>query len=428
MFSHKRIVAAVAAVVLAGGALAGCGSSSKSGDGDGKVELTFFHRWPNEPKNTYFNQVVAEFEKQNPNITVKTDKVLNDAYKDKIKITVGSKNPPDVFFSWSGSFAAALVKGGNVMDLSDWLAQDKDLAAGFYPNQLPPFQVDGKQYGLPISMDAKLMFYNKKIFAANGITVPKTYDELIAAAKKLKAAGITPIAYGSKDSWTIAHYLGTLNQRIVDPAVTAKDYAGGNPNAFTDPGYVEALKKFSELAQYMNADPNGLTHEQARTNWLGGKSAMAYLEAAEIDYFKDAPTPMDYGTFNFPSVAGGKGDQQELEGAPEGFMISAKTAHPEEAKKFLKFLLSKENGTKWSMDTHEISAIQGATEAADVPAQTKQTAKDVGQAGQMTAWLDNAIDPKLVPVYLSQTQLLLGGQESAEQVMKEVQTAAAGIK
>ena len=55
-----------------------------------EVTVKFFHRWPNEPKLSYLNGLIAEFEAANPDIKIVTDQVLNDSYKEKI----ASSSPP----------------------------------------------------------------------------------------------------------------------------------------------------------------------------------------------------------------------------------------------------------------------------------------------------------------------------------------------
>ncbi|NLB90690.1 MAG: extracellular solute-binding protein, partial [Clostridiales bacterium] len=68
-----------------------------------EITISFFHRWPNEPKGPYMDEVVAKFEEANPNIKIQLiDPVLNDSYKEKIRVLVGSSDIPDVFMSWSG--------------------------------------------------------------------------------------------------------------------------------------------------------------------------------------------------------------------------------------------------------------------------------------------------------------------------------------
>ena len=74
---------------------------------------------------------------------------------------------------------------------------------------------DGMVYGIPFRLDCKLFFYNTQIFEENGLTAPTTWDELIQVCETLKAAGITPIAYGNLEPWSASHYIGTLNQICV---------------------------------------------------------------------------------------------------------------------------------------------------------------------------------------------------------------------
>ncbi len=405
--------------------LVGCskGSSSKGGGGDGKT-ITLFHRWPTEPKNGYFETLVKAFQDANPGVTVKVEKVLNDTYKDKVRVSVGSAQSPDVYFSWSGSFASSLVATGNVMELDDLLSKNSAFKDQFYPSQMAPMQVDGKQVGLPIGMIGKFFFYNKKLMDQHSLAVPTTWEELLDLCEEARKAGLLPISYGAKDQWTIAHWVGTLNQRVLEPDVTKKDY-DPKTGEFTDAGYVKALELFKQLFPYMTPNANAVAHQDARDAFIAGKSLLMYLEGAEYNYFtKD----FEWGTFNFPSVPDGKGDPKQLTGAPEGFMLAKNSKNAELADKFLEFMLSPEWGTKWTDMTGELSAIKGAVDASSAPEGVKQMAKQIGESTAMTPWLDNAIDQRLVATYLSATQLLIGGKASAEDVMKKVQDTAKQVR
>ncbi len=426
MRTTARIATAALAVTALALPLAACGAESGgAGASEGQVELNFFHRWPNEPKNSYFADLVAEFEKANDDIKVNVESVLNDAYKDKVKVVAGSANAPDVLFTWSGSFAEELVKSDALLDLGPWLDENTELRDSFYESQLGPFQVDGAQYALPIGMHSKLFFYNKDVFDELGLEAPSTWDEFVDVLQELEDAGHTPIEYGAQEQWTIAHYVGTLNQRVVDPEVFAADQDPAK-GEFTDPGYVEALERFQELAEYMNDDMTAVTHEIARNAWIAGEAPIMYMQSSEVGYFGDAQ--FEYGTFNFPAVDGGKGDPNELTGAPEGFAISKTTEHPEEAQRFLEFMLSKQNGVAYTEATGELSAVQGAVEESDAPAISKELAQGIVDASAMTTWLDNAYDPQIVQAYLAETQLMLSGQQTPEGVMKAVQEAAERVR
>ncbi|WP_167133061.1 extracellular solute-binding protein [Paramicrobacterium chengjingii] len=417
--ARTRIITAAIAVAALALPLAAC--SADGGASDGQVEISFFHRWPNEPKKTYYDEIVKQFEQQNPGIKVNVERVLNDSYKDKVKVVAGSANAPDLMFSWSGTFTKELVEGGNVMDLGPWLKENSDFADSFHPSQLEPFNIDGAQYGLPVGMQSKVFFYNKDVFDDLGLDAPTNWAEFTSVLDSIKSKDMTPIEYGAQDQWTIAHWVGTLNQRTVNPDVFESDQ-DPSKGEFTDPGYVTALKRFQELSEYMNDDMAAINHEVARNSWVAGDAPIFYAQSAEVGYFGDAQ--FDYGTFNFPAVKGGEGDPKQLTGAPEGFVIAKNTKHPDETKRLLEFILSKENGVKYMEDTGELSPIKGAVDEADVPQIVKDMSDDIIDASQMTPWLDNAYDPQIVQVYLSETQLMLGGQQTPEGVMKKVQEAA----
>ena len=78
------------------------------------------------------------------------------------------------------------------------------------------FTVDGKIYGVPIALSQVGFFYNKELFAKAGVDGDhiKTWDDLLAAVKKLKAAGVTPIVVGGADKWPLHFYWTNLAVRI----------------------------------------------------------------------------------------------------------------------------------------------------------------------------------------------------------------------
>ena len=273
-----------------------------------KVTVNFFHRWPNEPKNSYINSLIDEFEAANPDIDIVSDCVL-----------------PDVFFSWSGVFGENLTRSGRVLALDDVMARDSEWSSQIVEGQWAPFNYNGKQYGAPWSMDGKAFFYNVDVFNELGIEIPTTLNELYAVCEKLKENGYDePISAGFSAPWAVSHYLGTICQRVVDPEVLAKDYTGGG--AFSDPAYIEALNIFKKLGEYMTSDPCSVDHEFARNAFIMGVSPMCYMQLAEMKYMRD-DEELNYAFFNFPAVEDGKGDPGQLTGAPEGMMISA-TAKP----------------------------------------------------------------------------------------------------
>lgn len=393
-----------------------------------KVTVNFFHRWPNEPKNSYINSLIDEFEAANPDIDIVADCVLNDSYKEKIRVLVSTDALPDVFFSWSGVFGENLTRSGRVLALDDVMARDSEWSSQIVEGQWAPFNYNGKQYGAPWSMDGKAFFYNVDVFNELGIEIPTTLNELYAVCEKLKENGYDePISAGFSAPWAVSHYLGTICQRVVDPEVLAKDYTGGGD--FSDPAYIEALNIFKKLGEYMTSDPCSVDHEFARNAFIMGVSPMCYMQLAEMKYMRD-DEELNYAFFNFPAVEDGKGDPGQLTGAPEGMMISA-TAKPEvqeAAIKFMEFVISKEGGHRMIAECGEISCVKGAWDETNCDEKQLEAINLILAATEPAVWQDCATEATIANAFMNGGQLLLTGDMTAEDVMASVQTAAAALK
>lgn len=442
--------AALSMAALMGLSLVGCGGSNagtettaaadskaadtkaadNAGSADGEqVVINFFHRWPNDPKNSMFKELVQEYMDENPNVTINMDCILNDQYKEKIRMIVGTDEVPDIFSSWSGTFAQEMIASGNVAPLNDMYEADKDWSSQIAQASVDKFTFDGQIYAVPWSQDGKVFYYNKKIFEENNLTVPTTWNEFIATLDALKAAGYeTPVIAGLADGFESLHYLGTMNQRMIDPETLAKDYDAAT-SEFTDPGYTEVLEKWQQLTSYMGEMSTAIDHETARNTYFAtGEAPIMYMQFAEIPMLeKSIPDDFEYGFFNFPAFEDGKGDPNELTGAPEGFMISNKAKNPEECQKFLKWLVSKKGGEELTTKCGDISSVAGAVDETNaLPAQLE--AMDIIQgASKLTPWFDNACDPAVYTVYGQMAQAIATGDETPESAMEQVREAAASL-
>ena len=433
MLKRKKIMASIlASCVALTTVLAGCSkpqetaSNTNTGSGE-KVTLKFLHRWPMEPNKSFMDKVVANYEKANPNIKIDMQSVANDPYKEKIKVVLGTNDAPDVFFSWSGEFMYKFARENKMLDLTSELSKD-GWRDSLMESQLKPFELNGKTYELPFRVDAKVSFYNTKVFQDAGVSVPNTWDEFIKVCETLKSKGITPISYGNQAPWASSHYMGTLNQKMVAEDVRTKDYAAAT-GEFTDPGYVAAFKKYQQLIPFFNANPNAITHQQARQNWMNGKAAMIYVETAEIGEIQKAqPADLKWDMFKFPVIPDGKGDQNKLTGAPEGFVVSANTKHPKEAIDFVKYLCGKEVGLQEVKDTGIINGMKGLYNSSNADPMVVKAANLINEAKDIVYWLDTDLNSKLVDAYLSETQKLTNKDTTPEKFMEKIKQVAQEVK
>ena len=448
----KRTFALLAAATLAFGACAGsatplpsaaasaaatAGASASAGTSPSAAanlsgQITFLEKWPDPIYAPYFQQVVKAYTDSHPNVKIDLQAVGDQPMKDKLQVLAASKQLPDIYFSWAGDFTKKFVRGGLAADLTSYL-QGTDWGNTFVPAALQAFTYGGKVYGVPIDLDAKFFVYNKTIFAANGINVPQSMADLLAACDTLKAKGIQPIAFGNQFGWPAIHYLTQLNAYDVPAATLATDYEP-TTGAFTDPGYTAALQALADLNSHcLTQKANGLSHESAQATFLAGKSAMQYVESAEFSVFTtqggaSADIANNWSFFKMPFPAGAPGDSGVLEGAPDGLLVNPSSTHMDIVLDFLKYFTSVENGALMTKMNGWLSPIKGSATSDNASPQLLQVLDEINKADAMAIWLDTVTNINVANAYLNGAEALLGGTKTPAQVMADVQAGAAKAK
>ena len=140
---------------------------------------------------------IAEFEKDNPDIKVKTEPVPLAQRDVRFSTAIRAGEGPDVF-ALDANPVRQYIAEGWVRDLTPYVtaAGGRTFLADFYPNSLVPVTVDGKTYGIPMNTVAMGLVYNKKLFDEAGITTPpKTWEEFREVSKKLtrSSTGTGPV-------------------------------------------------------------------------------------------------------------------------------------------------------------------------------------------------------------------------------------------
>jgi raffinose/stachyose/melibiose transport system substrate-binding protein len=423
-YGKNFLIVAILVSILIGGV--GIGAAQ-----DEEVTIRFFHKWPEPEQMEYYNWVIDQFEEANPNITVDMEAVADEPYKDKIRVVMASGDVPDIYFSWAGEFSWKFARAGRAMELDDAF-YGTDWKDDVINSAAEPYKWDGKLYGLPMRINAKFMVYNKAIFEDLGLSAPTTWDEFLAVCAVLKDAGVVPIAFGNEFPWASSHYVGDFNAKLVPGDVIQSDYllSGEADTLFTHPGYVEALARFKLLGDegYFNQGANALQHSLARSSFIAGRAGMMYIELEEFVTVADGMGADAFGFFQLPSGTGGEGDQNLLTGAPDGFMVSAESAHPEEALAFLRYLLSPDMGSEYVRRLGIPSAVVGAVNDDTALPIVVEGVQAINEASGMALWLDTDINIKIVEVYLPGMQALLNDTESPESVMEKVHEAAVEVQ
>jgi raffinose/stachyose/melibiose transport system substrate-binding protein len=426
---RSRTLAAAVVVALVFGvgfATSASSATKKVSKSNLKGTLTVLTKFADPLYAPYFQSVANAFQKANPGLKLNFQQVADQPYKDKIRVLATAGKLPDVYFSWAGDFAGKFVRAGMAADLTKDLksAWGKSLA----PAAVNAFQYSGKSFGVPIDLDAKVFVYNKKLFAQAGVTVPTSFDGLLATCDKLKAANIQPIAFGNQFGWPAIHYLTQLNAQNVPAKTLVADYDPKIGN-FRDPGYVKALQEFLQINSHcLTPNANAIAHHGARADLTSGKAAMQYVEVVEFGAYSAQAAGADFASnwdfFPMPPIAGAKGDNHALTGAPDGFLVNSKTKNRAAAIAFLQFLTSKANAQQMTKQLGWLSPVAGSTTPSNSDAHLQKALATIQHASSMAIWLDTVTHAEVANAYLSGAQALLDGTKTPEQVMSDVQAAA----
>src|SRR5699024_5185293 len=369
--------------------------------------------------------VAQRFEEENPGVTVNVSSAINDDYKQKINVLMGNDDPPDVFFTWAGEYSNKFARSGQALDLTEYAREGSTLQEQVISTQLDPYTFEDKLYGVPIIMDGKAFFYNKEIFDELNLEEPSNWEEFIKVLDVISQTDYTALSFGNQENWAAGHYLTTLNQRIVEEEQLEKDY-NKETGEFTDDGYKKALEKLNELDSYFTSMPNAVTDDTAINDFVNEEAAIYYNQFNQFPYIE--PGDFEIGWFNFPSIEEGEGDQDELTGSPQGFMVSSKTEHPDVAVEFLEFITSKEESSRLVEETGMISSSIGGVNEDNASPEIIEMVEMIEEASAMNICMDISLDAKISEVYLNSVTEMLNEDKTPEEVMNDVQEISQEIK
>jgi len=330
---------------LLAAALAGCGSSGSneggasgtagagaSGGTDGsngeKIKLSIWHNYSGDDLRAQtVRKLLSDFQAEHPEVELDSQPIPTDAYRQRIQTVAAARELPDVFLSYSGSFTDEFQKAGLIQPITDLLESHPDWKNGFLPGATDIFTYDNEVYSVPVAMSAtSFLFYNKELFEQNGLSVPKTWDELLKVVDAFKKKGITPFALGNQAPWVAQSTMfGVMADRLTgtDWFMKAKE---GNGATFNDPIFVQALTYFKQLADAgaFQEGANSLDNTQAEQYFIQGNAAMIMNGAWSISDWAASATPEQLekvGVAVFPTLPNGKGQPNTITGGPGGGFV-----------------------------------------------------------------------------------------------------------
>ncbi|HKU00945.1 MAG TPA: extracellular solute-binding protein [Paraburkholderia sp.] len=345
----------LAAVALAAATLT-CALATPAQAGTLEVNIAF----KGASQRAVWTQVIDEFKKTHPGTDVKVSFVDEEAYKVQLPNWLTTA-PPDIVNWHDGERMAYYAQRGLFEDLSpDWQKNNWD---SMYASTKEASSYKGKQYAAPTVYYAWGMFYRKDLFQKTGITSePKTWNDFLDDCKKLKAAGITPIAVGGRDAWTLAGWFDYLDLRLNGNKFHQQLMAGEVP--YTDPRVKKVYTTWKQLLDAGYFIDNSLSYDldAAQPFLFQGKAAMMLMGTFITGGFN--PTvKQQMGFFQFPIIDPNVPTAED--GPVESLHIPAKAKNKADAHAFLAFTQTPEIGEQLAKGLGSLSANSKSPEPDD---------------------------------------------------------------
>lgn len=329
------------------------GGAQEAAPAEGVVELDFWS-WRIEDTDQY-EELIARFEAANPGIRVRFDPIQQTEYNTVLSAALQGGTGPDIIHLRAYGGLEQFAQPGYLMPLDGAIEELDAIPEGVLRGATSIN--DGRVYGVPFASQTLLVYYNSAMYQRLGLEEPETWDEFIANLEAMDGAGITPLANGAADGWTLEVLSGVMGPNFYGANGFFNAIMAGE-TGFTDAKYVASLERLLQLTRFMPDGFMGVSYvdmQAAFINEIAGHFVGGSWEAA---YFQSQNPALDFGIFQGPVE--NAGETRYVSSFVDGsFGASADTEHPEEARAFLTFLMSQASGQFFADELKLISDVPG---------------------------------------------------------------------
>lgn len=241
-----------------------------------QVTLSF---WSWLPTTDQSEEMIAEFEKQNPDIKIDYTRTEQSDYFEKLQVAMASGTGPDLFGLTTGTMTeqhapfAEDMSGLGDEYWSDWKDTISETAVEQCTTE------DGTVVGMPLLVAGMTdLLYNKTLMDECGIEkVPTTYEELKDAAAKAKEKGYVCVAAGAADDWVNSDWFVQISNEFEEGAVYEAE-KGERP--WTDQCFVDTMTAWQNLFNDGIFEDGALgvaTYPDARDQYFFARKSIFFL-------------------------------------------------------------------------------------------------------------------------------------------------------
>jgi multiple sugar transport system substrate-binding protein len=302
----------------------------------------------NPPENRdVFNELVAEFNRENTDIRVESLYIGQpDGQMPKILAATVSNQPPNLLW-FVAQLTGQLVQLDALLPLEDWLNRSP-IALEIDPSMFASMELDNHIYSIPFATNNTAMFYRPSFFQQAGIkNLPKTWTELKIAAEKLTQDtdndgridrhGLS-LSLG-KGEWTVFAWLPFIfsaGGELID---------NNNLPNIVNRGTIEALEFGRDLVNNKLAILSAPERGYELDNFINGKVAMQITGPWTLGQLQS--TKIDYDVFPIPKQK----ENVAVMGGENLFLFKTNSDRERASLRFLEYVLSEKFQTEWALKT-----------------------------------------------------------------------------
>lgn len=413
---RKKAISFVICAAMAAGCLPG--TQVYAQDGQEVVKLRMMAYNAESARATYLQYLADKL----PGIEIEFEFVSTDNFDNVLNSQLQAGEGPDIIEV--GGQTKLLARAGYLMDLSD-----QEFIGKYSDSGLQAYTVGEGVYAEPLQSWFEGIFYNKKMFEENGISVPKTWDEFIEIHKTLEEKGIKAQTMGAQSyEPMMKQSIGLVNNLFYsDSANMAFDEKFNEGEGKLEEAWLPAVQEWYKIieAGCLNAEMLGLSYDQALDEFATEKAAMWECGPWAVETILEKNPDIDLGMFPIPGTDGEKPGW--LVGGPgSAWAINAKSEHVEEALQVLEVTSTEEAQQALAKDNAGSSFVKGVEiDLGDIYADCEEAFKEGNVYAPWTAvWTNgNAVTES----YGKSLQEVLSGSKDVQQALADADMTNADL-
>jgi raffinose/stachyose/melibiose transport system substrate-binding protein len=391
--------------------LAGFGSGAKKGT----------------PLRKWYDDEVKRFIAANPGSSVQTvvQSANNDQFLAVLRAAFAAHKVPDAMMLYSGGYTVDYAK--SLVNLRPYVSSSLYNEYNAWSLSCNGFNCTNNApiYGIPNDVGGFVIFYNKAHFASAGIPQKPfaSWSDMLAAAGKLKAAGITPFTMGNRDGYSAANWVAVMLGSYIKSAADIAAFRSGKIH-WDDPRMVKPVDQYNQLftAGYTNPDARSREQLDANNDFTSGKAAMVLMyPSLVVDFRKGLGSKL--GIMKLPPAASGPLSQAMNVISGQNWAIPKDSKNQALAWQFVKTIADPKSQT----ESLRLSATPPANKLAKlsiVKDPVLKTFLKYLQEQPSFPLIDSVVKASIATVWYKELALSFAGQSSAQSAMSAVQAAS----